>query len=491
MEAAAVKVNGQEMLANLLKRIDTSPGFAGLGASVQLISKLSEAEDGGTREMTAVILRDAALTARLLRLANSGGHARGGRNISTIEQALAILGINTVKSVALSMALLDALASSPQARQLQAEIVAAFFCGQMCAEITRVNGARYSLQEAQVCGLMQNLGRMMTLYHLYPEVERSRALQAEGNLSEDDAVIRTLGAGFAEIGAAIASHWTLPDVLQKSISIRKEKSGPRSANSALEWQQYCALFSRGITDVLFRLPEAREKTELRNEIEFFRSALHLKDNEVQAWVDHVLEETGSILSSMDFACTVEDARLLLRKSSERVVDLLSANDSLTRESKLADGRKPVEIFQQVLRQYHDKYGFDRTLLCLPDGSSGLIAVAGVGRNAAQIASRFRCQGTRADIFRVVLGKKADLFIADTRAETYAKYLPDWYADVVGARSVMLLTLVSDGQPVGLLYGDYDRAHPAAPADIARDPSVLAWREQLQAILHGQKKPAAG
>jgi hypothetical protein len=51
--------------------------------------------------------------------------------------------------------------------------------------------------------------------------------------------------------------------------------------------------------------------------------------------------------------------------------------------------------------------------------------------------------------------------------------------------------VSDGQPVGLLYGDYDRAHPAAPADIARDPSVLAWREQLQAILHGQKKPAAG
>ncbi len=485
---AKTALSGQALLDSLISRIDASPGFAGLGASVQLISKLSEAEDGGTREMTAVILRDAALTARLLRMANSSGHARGGRNISTVEQALVILGSNTVKSVALSMALLNALTHSPQQKQIEAEIVAAFFCGQLCAEATRLNGARYSVQEAQVCGLMQNLGRLMMLYHLYPEIERSRALQAEGNLSEEDAINRTLGLAFTDIAAGIAQHWNLPDVLHKSLSIRKEKSGPRSANTALEWQQYCALFARSVTDVLFRLPEAREKIEQRNEVEFFRDALHLKDMEVQGWIDRMLEETDQILGAMGFPCTVEQARLLLRKSSERVLDLLSANDSLTRESKLADGRKPVEVFQQVLRQYHDKFGFDRSLLCLPDGSSGLVAVAGVGRNAAQIAARFRCQGSRADIFRVVFGKKVDLYIPDTQAEAYVKYLPEWYAGLVGARSVMLLTLVSAGQPVGLLYSDYDMARPIAPTGMAHDPELLAWREQLQTVLQGQKKP---
>jgi len=115
----------QPTLPKLLKLIDESPGFAGLGASIQTISKLSEADDGGTRELTGAILRDAALTAKLLRLSNSSRNARGGRNVTTVDQAIVILGLNTVKSVALSLSLLDTLSHKPQSRLLHAEIVAA------------------------------------------------------------------------------------------------------------------------------------------------------------------------------------------------------------------------------------------------------------------------------------------------------------------------------------------------------------------------------
>src|SRR6478609_5780507 len=107
-------------IERLLQRMDSGPGFAGLGASVQTISSLNDDDDdGGPRTITATILRDAALTSKLLRLANSS--ARGGRNVSTIDQALIILGLNTVKSVALSLALLDSLSNKPQSKQLHAE----------------------------------------------------------------------------------------------------------------------------------------------------------------------------------------------------------------------------------------------------------------------------------------------------------------------------------------------------------------------------------
>ncbi len=481
----------QDTLPRLLKLIDASPGFAALGTSVQLISKLSAAEDGGTGDITAAILRDAALTARLLRLANSSRNARSGRNVSTIDQAIAILGLNTVKSVALSLALLDTMANNPQARLLNAEIVAAYFCGAFCAEVTRVNGGRYSAQEAQVCGLMQNLGRMMALYHLYPEIERSQCLLAERNLTEDEAIIETLGLGFEEIGAAIAAHWTLPDVLLKSIAIRKEKAPPRSVNTPLEWHQYCALFSRSITDLLFRLSENRENVELNQEVEYFRLVLRLNYGEVREWLDKTFTEVDRLLGELGFPCNIEQSRIQLRKASERVHDLLSAQDSLTRKSKLAEGKSPVEIFQQVLRQFHDKYGFDLSLLCLPDGSSGLVAVAGVGRNASQIAARFRCQGAKPDVFRIVFNKKIDFYIADTQAATYAKYIPEWHVELVGARSMLLLTLVSGGQPVGLLYGDYSQPHAEAPPGIISEPCVREWREQLQIVLHGQGAKGAG
>lgn len=465
----------QSYIAKLLQRMDQSPGFAGLGASVQTISRLTDDADGGTREITAAILQDAALTSKLLRLANSG--ARGGRNVSTIDQAIIILGLNTVKSVALSLALLDTLSSKPQSRQLHAEIVAAYFCGTLASEITRRNAPRYSPQEAQVSGLLQNLGRMMAIYHLYEEIERSHVLQAEKNLSEEDAVAETLGMQFDDIGTAIAQHWNLPDVLQQSLAPKIGKAMPRPAPNALGWHQLCSLFARRVTDSLFRLPESAEKNQIGQDIAFFRQALLLKDDETREWIEKALDVTGTLLSGIGFPCDIEQARSVLRKASERVMDVLSAQDSLTKGSAGGEGKKPIEVIQQVLRQVHDAFDFDCTLLCLPNGSSGLVAIAGVGRNANQVVLKFRCQGAKSDIFRMIMAKKIDVYVGDVESVTYANVMPDWYKGLVGARSFLSVSLLHKGEFVGMLYGDYTEPHLSAPPGLAGE-RMQEWRKQL-------------
>ncbi|MDD5250252.1 MAG: HDOD domain-containing protein [Rhodocyclaceae bacterium] len=468
--------------------MDGSPGFAGLGASVRLISSLGDDQEGGPREITAAILRDAALTAKLLRIANSSRNARGGRNISTIDQALVILGLNTVKSVALSLALLDSLSSRPQSKLLHAEIVAAYFCGSLCYEITRLNAPRFNAQEAQVCGLMQNLGRMMATYYLYEEVELVRALQADENLAEDEAVLRTLGMSFAEIGAAIARHWSLADVLQASLAPDDGKAPPRAVVNALTWQQLCSSFCHKITDALFRLPENRERSAIAQHVEFFRLALHLKEDEVGEWIAGCLANTDAVLADMAFPCDVAHAQALLRKASERVLDLLAAGDSLTRQSNSVGGRTPVEVIQQGLRTIHDKCNFDRTLMCLPDGAAGLTAIAGVGRSAVQVTSKFRCRGPKPDLFRAIMARKIDAFIADVNLPAYAKLVPDWYREFVGARSFTMLALVHEGKLLGMIYGDFAEQRAGPPPELA-DEVVRDWREQLiQALRAGATKP---
>ena len=471
------------ILDRLLKKMDNSPGFAGLGASIKLISRLSDGLDGGTRELTATILHDAALTSKLLRIANSSRNGRSGRNISTIDQALVVLGLNTVKSVALSLALLDSLSHKPQSKQLHAEIVAAFFCGSLSAEITRVNAPRFNTQEAQVCGLMQNLGRMMSTYYLYEEIERSRTLQAERNLSEDEAVTQTLGMSFEEIGAAIARHWSLPDVLQESLAPDTGKVAPRVATNAIAWHQLCSSFCRRVTEALFRLPENAERVAIANHVEFYRSPLHLKESEVRNWIEACLAETDALFEEMGFPLDVEQARTLLRKASERVLDRLSPQDSLTKETNRLDGRAPVEMIQQVLRQIHDKYGFDHTLLCLPVGSSGLVAVAGVGRNAVQVTAKFRCGGAKMDLFRVIMSRNTDTFVSDVRSPIYANLVPDWYHQILGARSFVMLP-IGHGKLLGMIYADYAEPQDHIPPDLANG-SMRDWRNQLtQALLAG-------
>ena len=168
-----------------------SPGFASLGKAVQTIINLVD-NDGDNKEIIATILLDPALTSKLLNIANSSRYPRGAGNVSTIDQVLAILGLNNVKSVAMSLALLNSLSCKPQSNQINSEIVAGFFSGSLAAAITRSYGSTYSVQEGQICGLMQNLGRMMSIFYLYENIELSRNLQIEKNLAENEAVKQTL-----------------------------------------------------------------------------------------------------------------------------------------------------------------------------------------------------------------------------------------------------------------------------------------------------------
>lgn len=473
----------------LLKKMDSSPGFAGLGASVQIISRLGDDADGGTREIAAAILNDAALTAKLLRIANSSRNARGGRNVSTVDQVLAILGLNTVKSVALSLALLNSLSDKPQSNQLHAEIVAAYFCGILAAEITRLKGSRYSVQEAQVCGLLQNLGRMMSTFYLYEDIERSRTLQAERNLMENEAVTQTLGVSFEDIGAAIARHWGLPDVLQNSLAPHTGDSPPQVATSALTWHQLCSSFCRRVTEVLFRLPENRERIEIANNIEFFQRALHLNEKDALVLIEKCLLETDALLAEMAFPCNVEQARSLLRKASERALDMLSPQDALVKDSN-GGGQTPVALIKHVQRLIHDYYSFDRTLICLPVGSGGLIAITGVGKNASQVIAKFRCSGTKPDLFRLIMARNQDTFVSDTRLPAYAKLVPEWYHEVVGARSFVMLPLVSEGKLLGMIYGDYSELHTSTPPGLA-EGSMLEWRNQMVNVLQSGPKKRMG
>jgi len=469
------------IISRLLKTMGDNPGFAGLGLTVQTICQLVE-EDGSSKKIVDTVLRDAALTAKLLQIANSSRYPRGAGNVSSIDQVLAIVGLNTTMSVALSLTLLNSLSNKPQSKQLHAEIVAAFFSGNLAAKITHVYGSNYSAQEAQVCGLMQNLGRMMTLFYLYEEIERIGQLQTEQNLTEGEAVIQILGVSFEEIGVAIAQHWKLPDLLQNSLAPDSVKIPPtQSATAAMAWHQLCSLFCRRITDVLFRLQESREKIELANSINFFHIALRLNDKDVIEIVKGCLQDSDEILREMSFPCNVDDARKLLRKASERAVDMLTSHDSLVQKDMGSTSQTPIEMVKQLMRLIHGHYNFDCTLFCLPSGSSGLVAIAGVGRNAGQLTTKLRSSGLKHDIFRIIVDRKIDLFVSDINLPPYAKLIPNWYKNDIGAKSFIMLSLVSEGKLVGIIYGDYSQSHASAPAGLT-EGKMQEWRAKLIQIL---------
>ena len=74
------KIQQPIIVDSLLKKMDGSPGFASLGGAVKTISSLID-NDGNNRQIVAAVLRDPALTSKLLNIANSSRYPRGACNI--------------------------------------------------------------------------------------------------------------------------------------------------------------------------------------------------------------------------------------------------------------------------------------------------------------------------------------------------------------------------------------------------------------------------
>lgn len=485
-------LNSSPVLQKLLGLIDADTGFAGTLATLAIVAEIDDDDVKAARTLTHAILQDAALTAQLLRQANAS--RRAGQSVSTVDTAVALLGMNKVKMAAAALRAIDAIDAAPavaaaasacsligptQGEHLHAELAAAAFCGLFAAGLTRLYSPRLKPQETQVCGLMHNIGRLMAGYYLYDDILRSHALQAELNLAEDDAVERTLGVGFDDIGRAVAEHWQFPDVVRLSLDTASDKVPARPMASSVEWHQYCAGFAGRVTDALFRKPEHQLKGAVATEITAYRTMLHLRDGDVAELIETTLAELERLLAAGP--CTAGRARELLRKSSDRVTDWLSPQDSLTRISAHDERKTRVEVIYQLLRNIHDTFHFDMTLLCVPNGTTELVAISGVGRNANQIISRFRFGGAKADLFRSVAAKAIGLYVGDIHGGPYARYIPHWYEGLVGARSLYLMSLMQDGEQLGLVYGDFTSRKDVAP-DGLDGPEMRQWRSELIAAL---------
>ena len=93
--------------AKLLKKIVQSDGISGLSPLAIRLVELATDDRTGARDLSGVIEKDPALTTRLLKLVGSAFFARPAR-ITSISQAIVMLGFKRVRLMALTLSLRDA-----------------------------------------------------------------------------------------------------------------------------------------------------------------------------------------------------------------------------------------------------------------------------------------------------------------------------------------------------------------------------------------------
>lgn len=178
----------------------------------QALIKTLDNEDASAKEVGAIIAKDPALTAKLMRLANS---ARFGsvRGVSSLNEAIAMAGMAHIRTLALAACFAE---SFPELPGLDTD---EFWKSSMaCAGYAKwlEAGMGNDGQDAWLAGMMMRLGELL-IYQVTPtafaEIEQQPHLPG-GRWEREQ---RLLGFSEGQITAELGRRWNFPVAIVRAL----------------------------------------------------------------------------------------------------------------------------------------------------------------------------------------------------------------------------------------------------------------------------------
>ena len=235
----------------LLRRMQRTGDFPAISRTLSDINRLTSDDDkeANADKLANVILRDFALTGKLLKLVNSSFYGARSTEIESISQAVVFLGVEQVRMTANSLAFFGHMKNDSAV--LKDSMTKSFMAGLIArhlAKRAKLPGA----EESFISGMCQNLGENLVIFYFPDEFEDISEARLKG-LDKSAAARGVLGVSYAEIGAAVAKSWNLPSGIIDAI--RGIPPGPvKLPGSNQEQLRDIAVFANALCD-LFQLYE--------------------------------------------------------------------------------------------------------------------------------------------------------------------------------------------------------------------------------------------
>ena len=190
-----------------------------LSTTVVKVLETCNDPDASANDLKRVISLDPVLTGRVLKLINSAYYSLGNP-VSSLTRAIIMLGVNTVKNLALSFTVLENIKGKSACLSFSSD---EFWAHSLCVAVVAkwlaiATGKAPSLSEEYfVAGLLHDLGKL-PLYMQFPEVYYrvcKAAKISQTALYPNE--IRVLGVDHCEVGRMIARKWSLGARLVESL----------------------------------------------------------------------------------------------------------------------------------------------------------------------------------------------------------------------------------------------------------------------------------
>lgn len=189
-----------------------------LPAAVMELWELADSPTATAEQVHDVVLTDPALTAKVLRLANTAYYGLS-KQVDTIRQAVIVLGMQTVKNLALGVAAFHTLKGGKRSaipeETLWRHAMACALVSQRLAKHVRLSAR--DVESVFIGGLLHDLGLIFLTFHFEQEYHKVQKLERQ-RLTREQAEAKIFGIDHVEIGRLICAHWNFPESLTAMIA---------------------------------------------------------------------------------------------------------------------------------------------------------------------------------------------------------------------------------------------------------------------------------
>ena len=231
--------------SKLQDELNSCTDLPSLPAVALKIIDASKDPDISLHDVASIISSDPAISAKLLKVANSPLYSQR-RSLNNLREALTLLGFNASLTIALSFSLLQSLSAQNKNHEnyWKRSIVS--------ASIARMLGARLKivkLDDLFLASLLQDIG-ILVIQCLddspYSSIENQDLIHADRIKLE----MEILGTDHAIIGAWLLNSWNLPDYLVQSVLYSHSLNRTASDDNDLDARfHYCLNLSGTLADV--------------------------------------------------------------------------------------------------------------------------------------------------------------------------------------------------------------------------------------------------
>jgi HD-like signal output (HDOD) protein/GAF domain-containing protein len=453
------------------------------------LSSLTAISYSSVGDLAKIILKDFSLTNKLLRVVNSALYGTLSGKVTTISKAVFLLGFDKVRMISAALMVYDHLQNKTQAAELKEMAVASFMSGVMAMRVVETI-RRGEREEAFICAMLHNLGKMLVVCYLPEEYEEIKSHLAREGADEGRASKAVLGVSYSELGMAVSRSWNFPDKIVRSMEYPPAGvlSAPKTEQEIL---RNISSYSNEMLDAVLEARDEDRGEVLSDLSKRYHNSISLPVEQMETLIDETVKRVNDFTGVVRADRTMETLKKKLVRarqgqtpespeaagaeqphgrsvaagsgpaasgrpgpSGEQQVAILASGIHEIHEV-MKSGRNLSDVIYMIIETMYRGCDFTRVIFCLRDATkTKMMGRFGLGEQADELVRHFEFRiGKSADIFNIAISQAKGIVIDDATAPTILKNLPEWYRSRISAPSFLIYPLVFKGGCIGLFYAD--------------------------------------